>query len=261
MRPTLAVVLLGLLAACHAEPARDEARAGPSIGAPSVVDPTHDGCRQTRGQRPDTSIRILDSIATEAWRRAFVHGGAEYTCEIGPGVALRLVALVDSTQGTVDSIRIFASGDASRPREVLRREPGEAEAPMPYHTDVLRAVDLDADGWRDLLAGKFWGATGNRGYDVWRYAPSARRFVADTALSRLWNPEPIPGRSCVRTWSTTSARDDVRGVYCLRAGRWSLDSVETNSWNRDSGTVTREITIRRGDTLVRVKRETRPDSM
>ena len=126
-------------------------------------------------------------------------------------------------------------------------------------SETLNAFDLDADGYRDILVGKFWGATGNRGYDAWRFDPSTRRFVADTALSAMWNPNPIAGRRCVST-SNTSARDDGMGVHCLHDGQWRLNSIETNTWNRDSNSVTHEVIVRRGDSLVLVKRETRPDS-
>ena len=221
---------------------------------------TGEGCRQTRGQRPDTAIR-LGSAAAAAWERAFARGGAEYACEIHSSVAFRIVAAIDTVHPRIDSVLVFAPLDSIRPRQVLHREPGAAETPAPYHTDVVRAIDLDADGWRDLLVGKFWGATGNRGYDIWRYEPASRRFIADSVLSALRNPTPIPGRACVATRSTSSARDDAMGVHCLRAGRWHLDSLVTNSWNRDSSTVTREILARRGDSLVLLRRETSPDEL
>jgi hypothetical protein len=224
-----------------------------------VVGAAHDGCRQTRGQRPDTSLRLLDTLALRAWRTAFGRG-VEYACEVHPTLSLRLVAAVGSSYPSIDSI-IVLDRDSVRVLQVLARLHGESEAPLPHFTDVVRAMDLDADGSRDLLVGRFWGATGNTGYDVWRFRPSLRRFVADTALSQLSNPHPIPGRPCVATHSNSSVNDDGIGVYCLHEGRWRLDSAVTNTWNRDAGTITRETAVRRGDSLVRVGMETRPDSM
>ena len=187
--------------------------------------------------------------------------GAEYRCVVHPSLTLRLRLLGDTASPSLDSVLVLPEGESTNALQVLHRESGDAEMPLPYHTGILSTIDLDADGYRDLLVGKFWGATGNRGYDVWRFDPAARRFVADGELSKLWNPSPIAGRRCVSTSSNSSARDDGMGVYCMHDGKWRLDSLETNTWNRDANTVTHEVMARRGDSLVLLGRETRPDSM
>jgi len=265
MTPRCLILLLSL-AACGVAPGRsDSARATDTLRTASTVRPTPtsdataDGCRQTRGPRPDSSIEI-GSAAQRAWRRAFARG-AEFTCTIHPTLVVRIAVAGDTMVPSLDSLVVLPELDSAPALQVLHRELAEAEMPLSRVTDVLRTIDLDADGWRDILVGKFWGATGNRGYDVWRFDRAARRFVADTALSQMWDPLPIPGRPCVATHSHTSVLDDSRGVHCLDAGRWRLDSAEVNTWQRRTHTVVHEVFARRGDSLVSVQRTTRPDSL
>jgi hypothetical protein len=254
------LILLLSLAACRAAPPpRDSARAADASHLVADFDATADGCRQTRGPRPDSSIDI-GSEAQNAWRRAFARG-AEYACTIHPTLTLRIVIAGDTEPPSLDSLIVLSARDSGPALQVLHRELGEAEMPLSHVTDVVRTIDLDADGWRDLLVGKFWGATGNRGYDVWRFDPATRRFVADSALSQTWDPIPVPGRPCVATHSHTSVLDDASAVHCLHAGRWRLDSAEVNTWHRRAHTVVREVFARRGDSLVVVRTTTRPDSL
>jgi hypothetical protein len=248
-----AMTLLG----CRTESPRSaERQAADTARGIAIADSRTDGCHQIAGQRPDTVIRI-GSPAAEKWRRGVARGIA-YACTIHPSLALRIVVAGDTSGPSLDSIVVFASSDATRPLQVLRR--GDGEMPLPHFTDVVRTIDLDADGWRDLLVGRFWGATGNSGYDVWRFNATSRRFVLDSTLSTLVNPDPVPGRPCVSTHSNSSAADDEMGVYCLHAGRWRLDSTESHTWLRDSNAVRHDISARRGDSLVIVRSETKRDS-
>ena len=259
MRRSFLILLALVLDACRAEAPRKGLRSPDTVRTSDLSFARTDGCVQTQGQRPDTTID-LGTPAAEQWRHAMARG-AEYRCVVHPSLTLRLRLVGDTIYPSLDSIVVLPEGESAEVVQVLHRERGEAEMPLPYHTDVLSTFDLDADGHRDLLVGKFWGATGNRGYDVWRFDPAARRFVADSALSKMWNPSPIAGRPCVSTSSNSSARDSGRGVYCLHDGAWRLDSAETNTWNRDSNSVTRSVMVRRGDSLVLLKSETRPDSL
>jgi hypothetical protein len=223
--------------------------------APLPID-TIDGCVQTKGTRPDTSLTI-GSEAAERWQRALARG-AEYRCLITPQMQMRVVLVSDTTLPSLDSLLVFASDESIRPSQVLSVE--SADLPQPYIPDLLRAVDVDADGYRDLMMGTSWGATGNTAYAVWRFDPRTRRFAEDTVLSTMFNPSPVAGRPCVTTYSNSSARDDGSGLYCLRDGRWMLDSMERHEWDRTANAVVHTIAVRRGDSLVTVKRETVPDS-
>jgi hypothetical protein len=252
------IALLIALSACRADSQHDSARNPPDPAlARARPGDTSDGCRQTSGQRPDSAI--ASGVAeTEAWRRAFARG-VEYRCVIDSTLTLRLVLAGDTTVPSLDSIRVLTDS-GSRAIQLLRLGP-EVEMPMPYTIDVLRAVDMDADGHRDLLLGTAWGATGNTAYAVWRFDAATRRFVGDSVLSSLSNPLPMPGRACVTTTYKSSAVDSGSGLYCLRAGRWLLDSAETTTWDRDAHTIVHERMARRGDSLVLLDRATRPDSL
>jgi hypothetical protein len=250
-------VALLAAAACGGGASRDVPRSARDSTAPSLaVADTIDGCRQTSGTRPDTSI-TLGSDAAERWARALARG-LEYRCVVTPSSEMRFVIVGDTTIPSLDSVRVYESATSDRPLQTLALESGDV--PAPYVPNLLRTVDLDADGYRDLMMGTSWGATGNTSYAVWRFDPRARRFVEDSVLSTQFNPEPVPGRACVRTFGNSSARDNESGLYCLHDGRWALDSAERNEWDRDANAVIHSILARRGDSLVTVKRETLPDS-
>jgi hypothetical protein len=252
-------LLLTAFLGCQPETRRDPRREVADSSRPvAIVDATTDGCRQIAGQRPDTAIRI-GSPAADEWRRR-VARGVTYACTIHPSLELRIVVAGDTSMPSLDSVVVFASGESTRPLQLLHRHVGDAEMPLPHFTDVVRTIDLDADGWRDLLVGRFWGATGNTGYDVWRFDSISHRFIVDSTLSTLVNPDPVSGRPCVSTYSNSSVADDEMGVYCLHSGRWRLDSGESHTWLRDSNAIRHDIIARRGDSLVLVRSETKRDT-
>jgi hypothetical protein len=252
------MALLVVSIACRAESRADsvtDTNAVVTRGATALD--VSDGCRQTNGQRPDASIASgSDQVA--AWRRAFARG-AEYHCLIDTSLALRIVLAGDTTVPSLDSIHVLTAADG-QPLQSLSLGT-EVDMPMPYTLDVLRTIDLDADGHRDLLLGTSWGATGNTAYAVWRFDPATRQFRIDSTLSTLSNPRPVPGQACVTTSYNSSAVDDAVGLYCLHAGAWKLDSLESNRWDREARSVVHEIVARRGDSLTLLSRTTRPDSM
>src|SRR5829696_418918 len=140
MRRSSLVLLVLLLAACRAEAPREGARS-PATGRTSDLSAARtDGCSQTRGQRPDTSIR-LGTPAADRWRHAMARG-AEYRCVVHPSLTLRLRLVGDTTYPSLDSIVVLPEGESSDVIQVLHREPGNAEMPLPYHADALSTFDL-----------------------------------------------------------------------------------------------------------------------
>ena len=258
MRLGYVLCAMTVLACGTGSPREVERQVGDSTRLAAIADSKVDGCRQIAGQRPDTAIRI-GSPAADEWRRR-VARGISYACAIHPSLVLRIVVAGDTGSPSLDSVVVFASSDSSRPLQVLHRVAGDAEMPLPHFTDVVRTIDLDADGWRDLLVGRFWGATGNTGYDVWHFDSTSHRFIVDSTLSTLVNPDPVAGRPCVSTYSNSSVADDDMGVYCLHSGHWRLDSGESHTWLRDSNAIRHDIIARRGDSLVIVRSETKRDS-
>jgi hypothetical protein len=255
MTVRLLVIALSLaLAACRVDRRAPHDSAGVATAPLEIAD----GCRQTGGVRPDTGI-APGSDAAARWRRALARGIA-FVCAITPAERMRFVVAGDTTLPSVDSIAVYGDTSSRHPVQVLTLRSELSDLPEPFITNYLRAIDLDADGYADLMLGASCGATGNTSYAVWRFDPRTRRFESDTVLSSLFNPEPVRGRPCVRTSSNSSARDDERGLFCMHSGSWQLDSLEENVWDRARDAVVHSILVRRGDSLVVVKSETRPDS-
>jgi hypothetical protein len=137
----------------------------------------------------------------------------------------------------------------------------DADAP-PMGTRYFFALDYDGDGYRDLALLSFWGATGNRGYQIYRYDSTASRFVQDSVLSAEGNPEPEPGRRCVRSHSVGGMAGGIRreATHCRLGDRWVMMRLEDQDWNDSLGAFIRVVHHRRGDSLRLVRVDTVRDS-
>jgi hypothetical protein len=257
---SLLVLSATALAIAGCENHRANARASASPGGTTTANTSpeqRDACRQTGGQFPDTSIHIGDT-ADSSWRRSFARG-AEYRCVIHPALpAVRVLIAGDSTATALESLVILSDSAAAFPAQRLVID---GDIPAPSRTDVVRMLDLDADGYNDLLVGNSWGATGNTTYDIWRYNPLAHQFMKDGELSDTFNPSPVAGSACVHTHSNSSVADGEAARLCLRGGHWLTDSSETTTWDREAHVIVRERRARRKDSLVVVERTVRPDSV
>jgi hypothetical protein len=167
----------------------------------------------------------------------------------------RLTLDADTAFDFVKALRVEGLGAT----QVVTTADGEAP---PLWTRYFFALDYDGDGYRDLAVLSFWGATGNRGYTIYRFDSTSSRFVHDSVLSNEGNPEPEPGRRCVRSHSVGGMAGGIRheATHCWSGDRWLTMRLEDRDWNDSLGAFIREVRQRRGDSLVRVRVDTVRDS-
>jgi hypothetical protein len=252
----LLVFIAATLTACSAD--GNQQKTGDGTSRSQATGDTTKGCVQTRGQGPDSTIRIDDTTRWNAWKRA-VRRGREYRCVVNGSLpAFRVAVLGDSISGP-DSIVFTPDAPRARPTQTIALT-ADFDAPGPHATDALRMLDLDTDGFADLLVGKSWGATGNTVYAVWMFDSRTRRFVVDSSMPNTPFAKMVPGRPCVWSKWNTSAYDDSNAMYCRRDGRWILDSVVDHTNDRKNKVVIERFYSRRGDSMVVVKTAVRPDT-
>ena len=176
----------------------------------------HTGCR-----RVDAHAR--DSVA---YPEPSLPYGAEYRCRLhAAGPVVRLFLDVD--EGLPTGIRVYPEGPARGPLQVL---PLDANSrPEGGSGGVLDARDWNGDGWLDLAVNTDGGSAGII-YTVLTWQPRTHRFVADTAVATLANPERVHGRPCIRWfWSGGMAGQDyTKGTTCWTGRRWIHERIETS---------------------------------
>lgn len=161
--------------------------------------------------------------------------GAVFRCTLRRGAQPVRVVLRADPDGVPVRAEVFDPASAARPRQVLRISANEAPR---RGGEILEAVDLNADGWMDLMLMSWWGATGNTGYEVFVYDPAARRFTKSQVLSAQSNPEPIGGRPCVRTHAVGGMAGMIhdQDEFCWRGGVWVHVRSESQVWDRERST-------------------------
>lgn len=251
----LIISTLIALTACGADESADDTRAPAASetaeaapGSAAMASAATDSVAANGCPRTDTlpaSDRVIRHPPTVL---------ARFSCELRAGEPPLAVVLEPGPDGYRRWLRVFAAADSTRPLQVL--DLGKPDGPVPDGEPHLEALDLDADGWRDLrlLA---WAGAANVGYHTWLYDPARRRFARSEELSALTSPEPIPGRPCVRT----NDRGGHAGMiytsseHCREGGRW----VEVRREAQDDladGVYLKTTYERRGDSLVVVRRDT-----
>jgi hypothetical protein len=110
---------------------------------------------------------------------------------------------------------------------------------MPATTkDLLRAVDANFDGYRDLQLLSNCGATGNCSYDFYLYDPKTKQFVHNDFLTSLTTPSFDAAKKQVTTHSNSSASDWSTETYQFHDGQYTLIYRQESAWDRDRHVVT-----------------------
>ena len=188
---------------------------------------THPAPAQSR-QAAASACRRVDAHARDPVGRwdPSLPRGAEYRCTMRRGgPTLRLFLATDG--GLPVAVRVYPAGPARAPLQVL---PLDANSRPLGPESPLDARDLNGDGWVDLAVQTDGGSAGVI-YTLLTYLPRERRFMADTAVATLANPEPVPGRPCVRWfWQGGLAGEAyTRGETCWTGRRWVHARLDTSN--------------------------------
>jgi hypothetical protein len=191
-----------------------------------------------------------------------IRDGERFRCHLSETDSVTVALVVKQVSedfSTVDGLRVLDEAGAT----LYLLDSGTAEPP-PRGFPFLATVDLDFDGLAELKLLAWWGGTGNTGWDIFRLDPASRRFVRDTVLVRLTDPQALAGTRCLRYGGTGGMAGGLYGisVFCWDGGR--LTEVYTANQDRDSA----GFFLRRGyarlpgrDSLVLVRLDTVRDSL
>ena len=189
----------------------------------------------------------VDTVAT-----LDVRGERRFVCPFHAGRTLA----VETSAGhwdVVDSLRVLLPGRAP---QVLRAT-DEASAPS-RSEELLRAPDLDGDGYRDLMLLSWVSGQGNTKHDVWLYRPREAAFAYDSTISENWNLRPLGG-GCYEAGAYQGGGNRWHGKFCRVNGREVQMSSETLEWDAAAELEILTTQERRGDTLVVVRVDTLRD--
>ncbi|WP_420129842.1 XAC2610-related protein [Longimicrobium sp.] len=218
-------------------------------------------CRFTDGRpRPD----VNDPGYGERYDSAVMARGIPFRCTLRPGgPEVRLVLRGEWSIPTI--LEVFSPPDAPRPLQTLTVDHDQSA----YEgNELLVGEDLNGDGWMDLRVNTWYGSAGQMS-EVFRYDPSVRRFVPDTALPGM-NVHRLAGRPCVATSTKSGASDYSTAEYCWSGGTW----VQTRAFSQEllrggsgrgglelgAAPVVRILSERRGGRMRLVRHDTVPEN-
>jgi hypothetical protein len=180
--------------------------------------------------------RLATDTQTCLTRGSELAGPGPISCEVAnraPPVVLRMV----TDSGQPEKLEVLQGAAAVQSFDLLEFERPRPESPALY------AEDLDGDGVREIVLQKFAGATGNRGYGVWRVDTATHRIALDSAMSTFTSMLRIRGRPCVMGGWNMSAYEHTSVIRCYVKGRWQ-DVWSTETGLDSSHALVRTATVR-----------------
>lgn len=120
----------------------------------------------------------------------------DYNFVISPSLANIIVELIFDPNTFHRTIQISWAGE-SAPYQIIDADVGEK---LSYGED-LRAIDVNFDGYLDLVLLGWFGATGNKGYSFYTFDSLTTTFALNTDLGGLESPRFDDSTKQIRTHS------------------------------------------------------------
>lgn len=120
----------------------------------------------------------------------------DYTIVVNPSLAAFSVELFFDPNTYQRTIQIYKAGD-SVPYQMIDAGIGER---LHYDED-LRAIDVNFDGYKDLVHLAWYGVTGNTGYSFYTYDSLSTTFILNTDFDGLGSPQFDDSRKLIYSHS------------------------------------------------------------
>jgi hypothetical protein len=149
------------------------------------------------------------------------HGAATnwFTFEIHPRLPFfQFHLLRETSTGQIEAIEVFTNGVLPSFQLLTNR----TQQPEWEGGKGLFCRDMNFDGFGDLMALNWWGATGNVGYNCWLYDTNAGRFVFSVALSDLCRPEFNATTRSVHEYSRGGSREFSSATLVWEDGKLTM---------------------------------------
>jgi hypothetical protein len=152
---------------------------------------------------------------------------------IHPSLRLMEFHLYGNDSNIIERIEIRWK-ESQKNIQVIEPQMGEP----PYRgSEYFKAADFNFDGYKDIRLLSWWGATGNKGYEIWTYDPKKRIFVHNKELSGLGNPHPDYEKKEIHTFGKCGHAGKIygKGVWKYIDGKLTLTRTESQDWIKEKG--------------------------